>query len=107
MEQRSLSAWSFFEVLEEEGDAVVEARHGLKGEGEAFLRGRRGAELLEADGLLADALEEPRREDRVGVEGEDAVGEEVGELVAELLEVVVPFAVDDLGIVDDEDGSRR
>ncbi len=93
-----------FEVLEEEGDAVVEPRHGLEGEGEALFSRRRSAELFEADGLLADALEEPCRVDRVGVEGEDAVGEEIGELVAELPEMVVPFAIDDLGIVDDEDG---
>ena len=72
------------QVLEEEGDLVVEARHRLEREPEDLLAGR-GAELLEADGLLADALEERRREDGVGIEGQDAVGEKVGELVAELL----------------------
>ncbi len=90
------------QVLEEEGDLVVEARHRLEREPEDLLAGR-GAELLEADGLLADAPEERRREDRVGIEGQDAVGEKVGELVAQLLEVIVPLAVDGLGVVDDED----
>ncbi|MCK7525186.1 MAG: hypothetical protein MZV64_50065 [Ignavibacteriales bacterium] len=42
------------QVLEEERDLVVEAGHGLEGEGVGLAAGR-GAELLEADGLLADA----------------------------------------------------
>jgi hypothetical protein len=94
------------QVLEEERDLVVEAGRGLEGEGEDLLAGR-GAQVLEADGFLADTLEETGREDGVGIEGEDAAGEEVGALVAELLEVLVPLAVDGLGIVDDEDGIRE
>ena len=93
------------EVLEEERDLVVEARHGLEREREgAGLAAGRGAEILEPDGFLADPAQERRREDGVGLEAEDAVGEEVGELVVELADVVVPLAVDGLGIVDDEDG---
>ncbi len=90
------------EVLEEEGDLVVEAGHRLEGEGVDRPAGR-GAQVLEADGLLADALAQARREDRIGVEGESAVGDEVGVLFAEPLEMVVPLAIDGLGVVDDED----
>ncbi len=94
-----------FEVLEEERDLVVEARHGLEREreGTGLAAGRR-AEILEPDGFLADPAQERRRKDGVGLDAEDAVGEEVGELVVELADVVVPLAVDGLGIVDDEDG---
>ena len=90
------------QVLEKERDLVVETRHGLKGEGKDLLPGR-GAEFLEAHGLLADPLEKPRREDLLRREGEDAVGEEVGVLAAELLDESSPLAVHGLGVVDDED----
>jgi len=92
--------------LEEEGDPVLEAGHGLEREreGDGLPAGRRRAQVLEAHGLLADPLEEAGRIDLVRRDGEDALGEEVGVLAAELFDVGVPLAVDGLGIVEDEDG---
>ena len=90
------------DVLEEKGDAILEAWDGLEGEGER-LPGLGSGQLFEAHGLLADAVPDPGREDLLRRQGEGPVREEVGEMAPELLEVFLPFLLDGLGAVDDEE----
>jgi hypothetical protein len=93
----------FLQILDEEGDAVIETRDGLEGESKGLPASRR-AEVQERRGLLLDLGPERGREQRLGREREDARFEVFGVMVVEQGQRLLPVLLDLVRILEDEEG---